>query len=59
MSMKPKFDVVLDIALEEGVRRGYLRAYKHNETPSESVIVETIINYVKEALYEYFDFDNA
>lgn len=59
MSMKPKFDVVLDLAIDEGVRRGYQRAHKHNENPSEFVVVETIINYVKEALYEYFDFDNA
>ena len=57
--MKPKFDVVLDIALEEGIRLGYSRAYKHDENPSESMIVQSIINYVKETLYEYFDFDNA
>ena len=56
--MKPKFDVVLDIALEEGVRRGYFRAYKHDLNPSEDFVMETITKCVKDTLYEYFDMEN-
>ena len=33
--MKPKFRVILEQAIEEGVRRGYHRAFKHVENPTE------------------------
>ncbi len=55
--MKPKFRVILDQAIEEGVRRGYSRAHKHNEDPSEEVICETIEECVMSQIYEYFTFD--
>ena len=54
--MKPKFRVILEQALEEGIRRGYMRAFKHNEDPSEDIICETIEDCVMGSLYEYFDF---
>ena len=54
--MKPKFRVILSQAIEEGVKRGYRRAYKHNEDPSEEVICDTIEDCVMGSLYEYFDF---
>ena len=54
--MKPKFHVILSQAIEEGVKRGYRRAYKHNEDPSEEIICETIEDCVMSSLYEYFDF---
>ena len=56
--MKPKFRVILEQALEEGIRRGYMRAFKHNEDPSEDIICETIEDCVMSSLYEYFTFDN-
>jgi hypothetical protein len=55
--MKPKFRVILDQAIEEGTRRGYRRAFKHNEEPSEEVICKTIEECVMSAIYEYFTFD--
>ena len=54
--MKPKFRVILEQAINEGVLRGYRRAYKHNEDPSEEIICETIEDCVMGSLYEYFDF---
>ena len=54
--MTPKFRVILEQALEEGIRRGYMRAFKHNEDPSEDIICETIEDCVMSSLYEYFDF---
>jgi hypothetical protein len=54
--MTPKFRVILDQAISEGVLRGYRRAYKHNENPSEEIICETIEDCVMSSLYEYFDF---
>lgn len=55
--MKPKFRVMLDQAISEGVLRGYRRAFKHNENPTEETIVETIEDCVMGSLYEYFTFD--
>jgi len=57
--MKPKFRVILDQAIEEGVRRGYRRAFKHNENPSEEVICDTIEDCVMSQIYEYFEFSDT
>ena len=54
--MTPKFRVILDQAISEGVKIGYMRAFKHNENPSEEIICETIEDCVMGSLYEYFDF---
>lgn len=55
--MKPKFRVILEMAIEEGVRRGYSRAHKHVENPTEGAIIESIEEHVMSAIYEYFTFD--
>lgn len=55
--MKPKFKVILEDAIEEGIRMGYHRAHKHNESPSEDHILEIIETTIWGKLYEYFDFD--
>ncbi len=55
--MKPKFRVILNQAINEGVLLGYRRAFKHNEDPSEEVICETIEECVMSQIYEYFTFD--
>ncbi len=56
--MKVKFRVILEQAINEGTRRGYCRAFKHNEDPSEEVICETIEECVMSQIYEYFTFDD-
>jgi hypothetical protein len=55
--MKPKTRVILEMAIEEGVRRGYSRAHKHVENPTEGAIIEHIEDAVMSAIYEYFTFD--
>ena len=55
--MKPKFLVILEQALEEGVKRGYRRAFKHIEDPTEESICQHIEECVMSSLYEYFDFN--
>jgi len=55
--MRPKFESVLELALEQGIARGYRRAFKHNENPAEGAILEHIQEQVMESLYEWFDFD--
>ena len=56
--MKPKFRVILEMAIEEGVRRGYSRAHKHVENPTEGAIIEQIEDCVMSAIVEYFTFDD-
>jgi archaeosine-15-forming tRNA-guanine transglycosylase len=55
--MKPKFRVILEQAIEEGVRRGYHRAFKHVENPTEGAIIEHIEEAVMSSIYEYFTFE--
>jgi archaeosine-15-forming tRNA-guanine transglycosylase len=55
--MKPKFRVILEQAIEEGVRRGWHLAHKHVENPSEGAIIERIEDAVMSQIYEYFTFD--
>ncbi len=57
--MKPKFRVILNQAIEEGVLLGYRRAFKHNEDPSEEIICETIEECVMSQIYEYFEFSDT
>ena len=55
--MKAKTRVILEMAIEEGVRRGYSRAHKHVENPTEGAIIEHIEEAVMSEIYEYFTFD--
>ena len=55
--MKPKFRVILNQAINEGVLLGYRRAFKHNEEPSEEIICDTIEECVMSQIYEYFTFE--
>lgn len=56
--MKVKTRVILELAIEEGVRRGYYRAHKHVEDPGEGAILESIEEHVMSQIYEYFTFDD-
>lgn len=55
--MKPKFRSVLQLAIETGIKRGYQRAYKHNDGPDEQVIQDNIEIEIWNELFEWFDFD--
>jgi hypothetical protein len=55
--MKAKTRVILEMAIEQGVRRGYRLAHKHVENPTESAITERIEDCVMSEIYEYFTFD--
>lgn len=57
--MKPKTRVILEMAIEEGVRRGWHQAHKHVENPTPSAIMESIDEAVMSQIYEYFTFDEA
>jgi hypothetical protein len=55
--MKVKTLVILEQAINEGVLRGYRRAHKHIENPTELMICDHIEMCVMEQIHEYFDFE--
>jgi hypothetical protein len=55
--MRPKIRVILEQAIEEGVRRGYRLAHKHDDNPLEELIIDRISETVMAQMYEYFTFD--
>jgi hypothetical protein len=57
--MKPRMHVILDMAIEEGVNRGWHRAHKHVENPSEESIKDTIADCVMSAITDYFNFEDG
>jgi hypothetical protein len=52
--MKPKTRVILEMAIEQGVQRGWRLAHKHVENPEEHVIIESVMS----EIYEYFTFED-
>ena len=57
MTMKAKTLVILEQAIHEGVTRGYRRAHKHIENPTELMICDHIEQCVMEQIHEYFTFE--
>jgi hypothetical protein len=57
--MKPKAREVLELAVEQGVARGYRRAHKHVENPTEEAIMSSIEECVMSAIYDWFEFDEG
>ena len=55
--MKAKTRVILEMAIEQGVRRGWQRAHKHVENPAPSAIMDDIDEAVMSEIYEYFTFE--
>ncbi len=55
--MKPKFRLILEMAIDEGVSTRYYRAHKHAEDPSPEAIIESIQDHVMSKMYDYFDFE--
>lgn len=57
--MKPRLRVILENAIEEGVRRGYNRAYKHTLEPHEEMIIQEIEEAVMSSITDYFAFEDT
>lgn len=55
--MKAKEYNVLEMAVERGVEYGYMRAHKHNESPSENEIKQAICKAVMDDISEWFVFE--
>jgi len=54
--MKAKTLVILELAINVGVKRGWNRAHKHIENPNEASICDNIEECVMSEIHEYFSF---
>jgi hypothetical protein len=54
--MKAKTLVILEMAINVGIKRGWNRAHKHIENPNEASICDHIEQCVMSEIYEYFSF---
>ena len=55
--MKPRFSIILEKAIQEGVSRGWDIAHKRIENPEPNEIIEHINRSVLYAIHEYFTLD--
>jgi hypothetical protein len=55
--MKPKTYNLMERCIEDGVARGYRRAFKHTDDPGEDAILDNIVSGVMLELSEWFDFE--
>lgn len=56
--MRVKTYEVLGRAVEEGASRGYSRAYKYSDSPSETTLLDEVTSAILAEICEYFDFDD-
>ena len=54
--MKPNIRMILERCIEEGAKRGYTRAFKHTDSPSEEAILESVSDKIWFEIDSYFDF---
>lgn len=55
--MKAKTYNILSDAIEDGIRHGYQRAYKHTDDPDRGIIENEIYRAIMNRIGDYFDFD--
>lgn len=48
---------VLEMVLENGIRYGFRRAYKHTENPSDEYVYQCIFDAITTEFFEWFNFD--
>lgn len=48
---------IMSDCVERGVEYGYMRAYKHNDSPSEDFIKNEIMEHIMNEISEMFSFD--
>lgn len=56
--MKVKTYAILRRAIEEGVKRGYMRAFKHTENPAPDHVEDEIVTTVMGEICDVFSFDD-
>ena len=56
--MKPKAYVILDMAINDGIRHGWHLAHKHVDAPSPEAIKDRLEDAVMSAIMDYFTFED-
>ena len=56
--MKAKTHRILEMAIEQGIARGYRRAFKHTDSPLEDAILESINDCIMFEIDTYFSFED-
>jgi hypothetical protein len=56
--MKPKTCVILEMAIGEGITRGWHLAHKHVDDPSPEAIKDRLEDAVMSAIMDYFTFED-
>lgn len=56
--MRVKTYRVLEECVERGINRGWMKAHKHTDTPSEFGIKDWILDCVMQEVDDYFTFTN-
>ena len=55
--MKPRFYVLFEDCIEQGLERGYNRAHKHTDNPTKEIMLREMYPAVTAAFHEYFTFE--
>lgn len=55
--MKPKLLPLLERCIEDGLARGYVRAFKHDDNPPVSHVHNVIVSCIMEEIHEWFDLE--
>jgi predicted Zn-dependent protease with MMP-like domain len=55
--MKPDTYRLLERCIEDGLSRGYHRAHKHNDDPTEEQLKDAMANAIMHEIAEWFRFD--
>ena len=58
LTLKPNWYMLITRAVEEGVERGYTRAYKHTDSPEEHFVKDTIVDAVMLEICEIASFNS-
>ena len=54
--MKPKTHQLIEFAIENGLKLGYSRAYKHNDNPAQDYILNQQLEAIMLEIHNWFDF---
>jgi hypothetical protein len=55
--MTPNHRKLLELCIENGLKRGFMRAHKHTDKPDERVITEAVERAIWEELDEWFNWE--
>ena len=55
--LKPKAHLVLEMAIKDGIDYGWMRAYKHTDTPDENLVKQEIEHHIWNSIHEWFDME--